>query len=124
MSREAAGEIFVQLTNKFHELAMRALQQCKCKLYNIPFYAPLVELCNRLIDERNLTHFVCILLSSQVTIGAAAPSDAVSFNALGGAGALSSCGNEVLQRVTIEGLTQEDRKEAPPATEKGLSRTP
>jgi hypothetical protein len=54
LPKEIAGELLVELANCFHYLAMQALHQCKCK--NVYFYYKnLVDVCNRLIDERNLT---------------------------------------------------------------------
>jgi hypothetical protein len=50
---------------------MLALSNYKCKFLinpNKDIFAVLVEICNRMIDERNLTQLICIMLSNQVTV--------------------------------------------------------
>ncbi|TNV87598.1 hypothetical protein FGO68_gene6441 [Halteria grandinella] len=89
-----AGEQLVLITNKFHTLAMQALQQGK------------FDFCNRLIDERNLTQFVCILLSRQITIYPPGTEQqyqhaAASLLANGQGGVMPFAQREVVQRVTL-----------------------
>ncbi len=50
-------EKFILITNKFHELALQAFANNKRKQLNILIkdFIKIVDLCQRLIDERNIT---------------------------------------------------------------------